>query len=103
MAYAGGLLDAGYTGLIVECNELCGCGDACTTRIVQRGVTRPLQVYWTGPRGWGVRTTAPIPQGGFVCEYTGEVVRTDEARRRYAEYDRTGDNYLISLLEHTCV
>lgn len=58
-------------------------------------------MFATGSRGWGVRVLEHIPRGTFVAEYTGEVVRTEEARARMAEYDVQGLNYLICLREHT--
>ena len=41
--------------------------------------------------GWGVRSLAVIPQGGFVCEYTGELIPDSEAD------DRDDDSYLFDL------
>lgn len=50
-----------------------------------------------------MRALEHIARGTFVAEYTGEVVRTGEARSRMAQYDAQGLNYLICLREHTCV
>ena len=41
--------------------------------------------------GWGVRSLAVIPQGSFVCEYTGELIPDSEAD------DRDDDCYLFDL------
>ena len=41
--------------------------------------------------GWGVRSLALIPQGSFVCEYTGELIPDSEAD------DRDDDSYLFDL------
>jgi len=32
-------------------------------------------------QGWAIRAAEPIPQGTFVCEYVGEVLKTDEAMK----------------------
>ena len=41
--------------------------------------------------GWGVRSLAEIPQGSFVCEYTGELISDTEADAR------DDDDYLFDL------
>lgn len=41
--------------------------------------------------GWGVRSLAEIPQGSFVCEYTGELISDTEADAR------EDDSYLFDL------
>ena len=32
-------------------------------------------------QGWAIRAAEPIPQGTFICEYVGEVLKTDEAMK----------------------
>lgn len=51
-------------------------------------------------RGWGVRTLERIPRGTFVCEYAGEVISFEEARRRQLAQKSTENNYIIALREH---
>lgn len=41
-----------------------------------------------------LRTHPPAAQGQFVCEYVGEVIRREEARRREKEYEKLGLYYL---------
>lgn len=41
--------------------------------------------------GWGVRALTPIPQGAFVCEYSGELISDAEADAR------KDDTYLFDL------
>jgi hypothetical protein len=76
---------------IKECNVKCKCHIACNNRVVQRGMKIVVQVsgvtslenysviessclisvccwgfeqvFWTGKRGWGVRTMEPILLG----------------------------------------
>ena len=82
---------------IFECNAACMCAGDCPNRIVQRGVSAPIQVFKTRYKGWAVRATAPIAAGSFVVEYTGEIITTDEAERRGAEYDKQGFSTLFDL------
>ncbi|XP_056683039.1 histone-lysine N-methyltransferase SUVR4 [Spinacia oleracea] len=68
---------------IKECWSKCGCGTQCGNRVVQRGITRNLQVFWTSEgKGWGLRTMEDLPKGAFVCEYVGEVVTNTELDER---------------------
>ena len=64
---------------IFECNSSCQCGADCTNRVVGNGITAPLQVFKTVGRGWGVRSRNPIRAGTFVCEYTGVMLRDEDA------------------------
>ncbi|KAG6496762.1 hypothetical protein ZIOFF_044634 [Zingiber officinale] len=69
---------------IKECWSKCGCSMHCGNRLVQRGITRNLQVFRTSEeKGWGLRTLDELPRGAFVCEYVGEVLTNMEL------YDRT--------------
>lgn len=64
---------------IKECWSKCGCNKQCGNRVVQRGITRNLQVFYTDDRrGWGLRTLEELPKGAFVCEYVGEILTTKE-------------------------
>lgn len=45
------------------------------------GPTLPFEIFRTGDgRGWGLRSSAEILSGQFVCEYVGETVTNEEAR-----------------------
>ncbi|KAL3850001.1 hypothetical protein ACJIZ3_011883 [Penstemon smallii] len=64
---------------IKECWWKCGCDKQCGNRVVQRGISRSLQVFMTpGGKGWGLRTLEDLPKGAFVCEYVGEVLTNAE-------------------------
>ncbi|KAL2941293.1 Histone-lysine N-methyltransferase SUVR4 [Bienertia sinuspersici] len=68
---------------IKECWSKCGCTTRCGNRVVQRGITRNLQVFWTPEgKGWGLRTLEDLPKGAFICEYVGEVVTNTELDER---------------------
>uniref|UniRef100_UPI0037E7CB24 histone-lysine N-methyltransferase SETMAR n=1 Tax=Semicossyphus pulcher TaxID=241346 RepID=UPI0037E7CB24 len=92
--------NSGYFSPVFECNALCTCSDACSNRVVQRGLWLRLEVYCTKNMGWGVRTLDAIPSGTFVCEYAGEVISFEEARRRQLAQRTEENNYIIAVREH---
>ncbi|XP_010264894.1 PREDICTED: probable inactive histone-lysine N-methyltransferase SUVR2 [Nelumbo nucifera] len=68
---------------IKECWSKCGCNKQCGNRVVQRGITRNLQVFLTSEeKGWGLRTLEDLPRGAFVCEYVGEILTNLELHER---------------------
>ncbi|XP_063707035.1 histone-lysine N-methyltransferase SUV39H1-A [Culicoides brevitarsis] len=86
---------------IYECNSKCACSADCHNRVIQRGRQHKLIIFKTPDgRGWGVKTEKYIPEGHFVCEYTGEVITFDETERRGKEYDFAGMTYLFDLDFH---
>ncbi|KAI8811913.1 structural basis of auto-inhibitory mechanism of histone methyltransferase, partial [Cladochytrium replicatum] len=70
--------------MYIECTpEHCPCGPKCTNQRFQRKEERTgLEVFWTSVRGFGVRTTTPIPKGSFVIEYRGEIVSQETCAER---------------------
>lgn len=83
---------------IYECNSKCSCPPECPNRVVQRGRQHKLNIFKTHDgRGWGVRTEKYIPEGHFICEYTGEIITSEEAEKRGLEYDSVGRTYLFDL------
>lgn len=68
---------------IKECWSKCGCDLHCGNRVVQRGISCSLQVFWAdGKKGWGLRILEDLPVGAFVCEYVGEVLTNTELYER---------------------
>lgn len=69
---------------IFECNSKCPCSSKCSNRVVQNGIRVRLQVQQTLRKGWGVYTLDDIPEGGFICTYSAELL--DDADQ-YGESD----------------
>uniref|UniRef100_A0A1B6IPN4 SET domain-containing protein n=1 Tax=Homalodisca liturata TaxID=320908 RepID=A0A1B6IPN4_9HEMI len=86
------------SSFLLECNDLCKCSTNCGNRVVQLGPRRSLSTFLTSLRGYGLKTTSHVQRGSFICEYAGEVISREEARRR-ALHD--GVNYIFVLKEHT--
>ncbi|RVE68792.1 hypothetical protein OJAV_G00094970 [Oryzias javanicus] len=77
--------------VLFECNHACSCWRSCRNRVVQNGLRVRLQLFRTEKMGWGVRAVQDIPQGTFVCEYVGEIIRDTEADKR------ENDSFLFTL------
>ncbi|XP_063147676.1 histone-lysine N-methyltransferase SETMAR [Candoia aspera] len=92
--------ELGFSKPIFECNTMCHCGEMCQNRVVQRGLQLQLEVFKTTEKGWGLRTLEFIPKGRFVCEYAGEILNINEARRRIQLQTSSDSNYIIAIREH---
>ncbi|KAL3680991.1 hypothetical protein R1sor_023947 [Riccia sorocarpa] len=68
---------------IKECWHKCGCNMGCGNRVIQRVITRKLQIFFTHEgKGWGLRTREQLPAGAFVCEYVGKILANMEQDER---------------------
>ncbi|XVF82599.1 hypothetical protein PTKIN_Ptkin16aG0062400 [Pterospermum kingtungense] len=67
--------------MLYECGTSCPCSRNCKNRVLQTGFKVRLEVFKTTNRGWGLRSWDPIRAGTFICEYAGEVIDKDKARR----------------------
>ncbi|XP_075653793.1 uncharacterized protein LOC142624159 [Castanea sativa] len=85
---------------IKECWSKCGCNKSCGNRVVQRGITAKLQVFWTPEgKGWGLRTLQDLPKAAFVCEYVGEIVTNSELHERNLQNSGTEKHTYPVLLD----
>lgn len=84
-----------------ECNSRCACAGSCLNRVVQKGQQLKLQVFKTKHKGWGLRTLEIIKKFTFVCEYAGELISIQEAKKRALALTHETGNYLIVLREHS--
>ncbi|XP_050381863.1 histone-lysine N-methyltransferase SUVR4 [Argentina anserina] len=84
---------------IKECWLKCGCDMQCGNRVVQRGISCKLQVFWTTQgKGWGLRTLEDLEKGSFVCEYVGEILTNTELYNRNMKSKGTGRHtYPVTL------
>ncbi|CAN0360780.1 unnamed protein product, partial [Laminaria digitata] len=54
----------------------------------QAGVQAPLEAFKTATKGWGVRATATIQEGTYICSYAGEWIPESTYQAREPEYDK---------------
>ena len=80
---------------IYECNPKWACPSGCINKVVQLGQTIPLCIFRTYGKGWGVKTRQPIKCNTFVSKYVGEVITTEEAKKRGRIYDAQRITYLF--------
>lgn len=90
--------------LLYECNFQCSCSpDLCTNRLVQCGPRKHLKIVKATKiiNQFALSTEKFIPEGGFICEYAGEVLTESEAlNRNIRNRDQQLKNYLICLNEY---
>lgn len=82
--------------MMTECGPGCGCGSGCRNRVTQKGVSIRVEIVRVVNKGWGLFAAQFIRSGQFVCEYTGELLTTKEARRRQQMYDELSQNSTFS-------
>lgn len=91
--------------LLYECNSQCSCSQKlCTNRLVQFGPRKHLKIVNAAhlTNQFALSTDEHIPEGGFICEYAGEVLTESEAlRRNIRNRDQQLKNYLICLNEYS--
>eukprot|EP00039_Didymoeca_costata_P007157 m.96860 g.96860 ORF g.96860 m.96860 type:complete len:1364 (-) comp13568_c0_seq3:1323-5414(-) len=66
--------------MYIECSPAtCPCASTCTNRRFQerQSFINSLVRFHTEHKGTGLKTKMPIPKGGFVSEYYGEVMTAD--------------------------
>ncbi|KAK3018019.1 hypothetical protein RJ639_004739, partial [Escallonia herrerae] len=83
-----------------ECmSGYCPCGDYCKNQRFQKCEYAKTKVFKTEGRGWGLLADEDIKAGQFIIEYCGEVIPSEEAKRRSQTYEAQGlmDAYIISL------
>ncbi|KAI8809326.1 hypothetical protein BJ742DRAFT_655125, partial [Cladochytrium replicatum] len=84
--------------LAYECNAKCGCGFKCSSRVVQNGITPPLEIFRSGRKGLGVRAKRiAISKGTFIAEYLGEVITMSMVHDREKEYDKINMRFIFDM------
>lgn len=83
---------------VYECNKRCTCDATCQNRVVQHGRNSSLGIFRTANgTGWGIQAKRNIKKGQYICEYVGELIRSEESERRGKIYDAAGITYLFDL------
>ncbi|KAL8188610.1 hypothetical protein R6Q57_029898 [Mikania cordata] len=83
-----------------ECTPgYCPCGSYCKNQRFQKSEYAKTKLFKTVGRGWGLLADENIKAGNFIIEYCGEIISSDEAKRRSQTYEAQGlrDAYIISL------
>ncbi|ORY06266.1 SET domain-containing protein [Neocallimastix californiae] len=71
--------------LFIECNpQFCKCGEKCTNQRFQRynKQSQQLKVFWSGGKGYGLKTEKPIKKDELIIEYTGEIMSLKACNER---------------------
>ncbi|KAL1242624.1 Histone-lysine N-methyltransferase SETMAR [Trichinella spiralis] len=86
---------------VIECGANCTCGPGCGNRVVQNGISIPVEIFHTdSAKGYGLRCSSAIREGQFVVTYAGEVIGVDEGRDRLAAaYGAEQPCFLFTLRE----
>ncbi len=97
--------DRNVKDLLYECNSQCLCSmELCTNRLVQLGPRKNLKIVKAANlhNQFALTTDENIPDGGWICEYAGELLTESEAlRRNVRNRDQQLKNYLICLNEYS--
>ncbi|XP_020678618.1 histone-lysine N-methyltransferase SUVR3 [Dendrobium catenatum] len=83
-------------GSLRECGVHCSCGLECVNRTTQRGIGVRVKIVRDLKKGWGLHADQVLNKGEFICEYAGEFVTTEEARRRLQTYDELASTNKLS-------
>ncbi|KAG6520223.1 histone-lysine N-methyltransferase family member SUVH9-like [Zingiber officinale] len=65
--------------MIYECGPSCPCSGSCPNRVSQKGLRYKLEVFRSLSIGWGLRSLDVIRAGSFICEFSGDVLPSEEA------------------------
>lgn len=104
---------------VFECNSNCSCFERvknvtasnkieliripgmCRNRNVQFGPLDHLEIFDAEGKGLGLRAGQRISRGSFICEYAGEVIDLEEAKKRQSKLMTSGEmNFVFVLREH---
>ena len=86
--------------ILTECNSRCSCPPTCNNRVIQKGIRYKLEVFSHAHKGLSLRSLELIKELTFICEYAGEVLPAEEAKRRSQQQTDKDMNYIFVLKEH---
>lgn len=84
--------------ILVECSpKNCPAGTNCQNQRIYNNSIAPSEIFHTGNRGWGLKSTAPLSSGDFVVEYIGEVVDMATVQERLKKQQEVYNYYFLTL------
>uniref|UniRef100_A0A0N4Z9Q4 Histone-lysine N-methyltransferase n=1 Tax=Parastrongyloides trichosuri TaxID=131310 RepID=A0A0N4Z9Q4_PARTI len=89
----------------LECHGCAFGRVGCSNRRMQRRQNAPVEAFWAGVKGWGLRAKADIAKGDFIMEYCGEVLNSKQEARRARRYAKIKQNhhYFMHLSASTTI
>jgi len=73
---------------IAQNSSLLSLASTCPLRASQRRHTAQLAVVWRDPhKGWSLESRQSFSTGDAICDYTGELISSAEAKRRQSRRD----------------
>ncbi|CAF4453752.1 unnamed protein product, partial [Rotaria sp. Silwood2] len=91
--------------IFTECLPDCACSVKCSNQKIRKSQWfKHLEVFDTSKYGQGLRTTAPIAKGTFVCEYVGEIITEEKFHERMANlYSKDEHHYTMKLTQNLVI
>ncbi len=83
-----------------ECSpDTCPVGELCQNQRMMKCQNADSYTFYTGARGWGLKTNHDIKEGDFVVEYVGEILDTAmcKERLRKSHEESTINFYMLTL------
>lgn len=82
---------------IIECHAKCRCApEFCQNRLVGKIEMPNLEIRETPGKGRGVFAKEKMQRGQFICEYSGELIGLNEARKRMENQQKSAKmNYIL--------
>lgn len=80
-------------------------GTKCTNQKIRKTQWfKHLEIFDTGKYGEGLRTTASIPKGTFLCEYAGEIITDEKFQDRMINlYSKDEHHYTMKLTQNLVI
>ena len=84
----------------IECDPRnCPVGTLCQNQRMQKCQNSKTAPFYTGTRGWGLKTEQDLSSGDFVIEYIGEILDMEMCKERIkkAHENHTNNFYMLTL------
>ena len=80
-------------------------GPKCSNQKIRKGQWfKNLEVFNTSKYGQGLRTTATVPKGTFLCEYIGEIITEEKFFDRMSNiYSKDEHHYTMKLTQNLVI